>query len=147
MLDRARGAAREQMPARIRARILAATKSSPPVESGLSHWSSREMARFITRTESVYVSHHYVAKLWRETGIKPHRSGTFKASKDPAFAAKVADVIGLYLEPPGGAVVLSIDEKTRAPRGADEAVRDERPAAGHRSDRSKLEADRSPGQG
>ena len=61
LLDRARGAAREQMPARIRARILAATKSSPPVESGLSHWSSREMARFITRTESIYVSHHYVA--------------------------------------------------------------------------------------
>src|SRR6185295_6806537 len=99
--------------ARIRARILAATKSSPPVESGLSHWSSREMARFISRTESVYVSHHYVAKLWRETGIRPHRSGTFKVSKDPAFADKVADVIGLYLDPPGGAVVLSIDEKTQ----------------------------------
>jgi transposase len=113
LLDRARGAAREQMPARIRARILAATKSSPPVESGLSHWSSREMARFITRTENVYVSHHYVAKLWRETGIKPHRSGTFKVSRDPAFAEKVADVIGLYLDPPGGAVVLSIDEKTQ----------------------------------
>jgi transposase len=113
LLDRARGAAREQMPARIRARILAATKSSPPVESGLSHWSSREMARFITRTESVYVSHHYVAKLWRETGIKPHRSGTFKVSRDRAFAEKVADVIGLYLDPPGGAVVLSIDEKTQ----------------------------------
>jgi hypothetical protein len=88
-----------------------------------------------------------VAKLWREAGLKPHRHGTFKLSKDPEFAAKVADVVGLYLDPPGGAVVLSIDEKTRAPRGADEAVRDERPAAGHRSDRSKLEADRSPGQG
>ena len=71
------------------------------------------MARFITRTEGVYVSHHYVAKLWRETGIKPHHSGTFKVSKDPAFAEKVADVVGLYLEPPGGAVVLSIDEKTQ----------------------------------
>jgi transposase len=113
LLDRARGAAREQVPARIRARILAASKTGPPVESGLSHWSSREMARFISRTEGVYVSHHYVAKLWRETGIKPHRSGTFKVSKDPAFAEKVADVVGLYLEPPGGAVVLSIDEKTQ----------------------------------
>jgi len=61
----------------------------------------------------VYVSHHYVAKLWRETGLKPHRHGTFKLSKDPAFAAKVADVVGLYLAPPGGAVVLSIDEKTQ----------------------------------
>jgi len=37
--------------------------------------------------------------------LKPHRHGTFKVSKDPAFAAKVADVVGLYLEPPGGAVV------------------------------------------
>ena len=71
------------------------------------------MAAFIKRTENVYVSHHYVAKLWRETGLKPHRIGTFKVSKDPAFADKVADVVGLYLDPPGGAVVLSMDEKTQ----------------------------------
>jgi transposase len=45
--------------------------------------------------------------------LKPHRQGTFKLSKDPEFAAKVADVVGLYLDPPGGAVVLSIDEKTQ----------------------------------
>ena len=113
LLDRARGAAREQVPAAIRARILAASKASPPAETGLSHWSSREMARFIARTEGVSVSYHYVAKLWRDTGIKPHQSGTFKVSKDPAFADKVADVVGLYLDPPGGAVVLSIDEKTQ----------------------------------
>jgi transposase len=113
LLDRARGAAREQVPASIRARILAVTRTGPPAGSGLSHWSSREMAGFITRTESVYVSHHYVAKLWRETGLKPHRHGTFKLSKDPAFAEKVADVVGLYLDPPGGAVVLAIDEKTQ----------------------------------
>jgi transposase len=92
---------------------LALTRTSPPAETGLSHWSSRELAAFIERTEGVYVSHHYVAKLWRETGLKPHRHGTFKLSKDPAFAAKVADVVGLYLAPPGGAVVLSIDEKTQ----------------------------------
>jgi hypothetical protein len=71
------------------------------------------MAAFIQRTEGVYVSHHYVAKLWRENGLKPHRIGTFKVSKDPAFAEKVADIVGLYLDPPGGAVVLSIDEKTQ----------------------------------
>jgi transposase len=111
--DRARGVGREQMPAAIRARILAATRTSPPVETGLSHWSSREMAAFIKRTEGVYVSHHYVAKLWREAKLSPHHQGTFKLSKDPAFAAKVADIVGLYLEPPGGAVVLSIDEKTQ----------------------------------
>ena len=86
---------------------------SPPAETGLSHWSSREMAAFIQRTEGVYVSHHYVAKLWRENGLKPRRAGTFKVSKDPAFAEKVADIVGLYLDPPGGAVVLSMDEKTQ----------------------------------
>ena len=59
------------------------------------------------------MSHHYVAKLWRETGLKPHRQGTFKVSKDPAFAEKVADIVGLYLDPPAGAIVLSVDEKTQ----------------------------------
>ena len=46
-------------------------------------------------------------------GLKPHRQGTFKVSRNPAFAEKVADIVGLYLDPPGGAVVLSIDEKTQ----------------------------------
>ena len=71
------------------------------------------MVKFIARTEGVTVSHHYVARLWRETGLKPHRQGTFKLSRDPRFAEKVADIVGLYLDPPGGAVVLSIDEKTQ----------------------------------
>lgn len=71
------------------------------------------MADYVRRTENTYVSHHYVAKLWRENGLKPHRQGTFKVSRDPAFAEKVADIVGLYLDPPGGAVVLSIDEKTQ----------------------------------
>jgi len=102
-----------KVPAGIRSRILAATRMSPPADTGLSHWSSREMAAFIKRTEDVSVSHNYVAKLWRETGLKPHRIGTFKVSKDPAFAEKVADVVGLYLDPPGGAVILSMDEKTQ----------------------------------
>jgi len=78
LLDRPRRAGREQMPAQVRARILATTRTSPPAETGLSHWSSREMAALITRTEGVYVSHHYVAKLWRETGLRPGRQGTFK---------------------------------------------------------------------
>lgn len=111
LLERKRGAGREQVPGPIRARILAATRSAPP--EGLSHWSSREMVKFIERTEKVTVSHHYVAKLWRETGLKPHRQGTFKLSRDPRFAEKVADIVGLYLDPPAAAVVLCIDEKTQ----------------------------------
>ena len=63
LLDYRRGAGREQVPASVRARVLALSRTSPPVESGLSHWSSREMAAFIARTEGVSVSHDYVAKL------------------------------------------------------------------------------------
>lgn len=69
--------------------------------------------KFIADTEKVTVSHHYVAALWREAGLKPHRQGTFKLSRDPRFAEKVADIVGLYLDPPAGAVVLSVDEKTQ----------------------------------
>lgn len=111
LFERKRGAGREQVPGSIRAKILAATRSAPP--EGLSHWSSREMVKFIERTEKVTVSHHYVATLWRETGLKPHRQGTFTLSRDPRFAEKVADIVGLYLDPPGAAVVLCIGEKTQ----------------------------------
>ncbi|WP_051114824.1 IS630 family transposase [Actinokineospora enzanensis] len=113
LLDQSRAAPREQVPAVIRGRILAATRQSPPVETGLSRWSSREMAAFITRTEGVSVSHQFVARLWRQYGLAPHRQGTFKLGKDPEFAEKITDIVGLYLDPPGGAVVLSVDEKTQ----------------------------------
>jgi transposase len=113
LLSQQPGGPREQVPARVRSRVLALTRMTPPTDTGLSHWSSREMARYIGRTEGVAVSHRWVAKLWRERGLKPHRQGTFKLSRDPQFAAKVADIVGLYLDPPGGAVVLSLDEKTQ----------------------------------
>jgi len=108
-----RGGGREQVPAAVRARILALTRTTPPAQTGLSHWSSREMARYISRTEGVSVSWHYVAKLWREHELRPHRQGRFKLSKDPRFAENVVDVVALYLDPPAGAVVLSVDEKTQ----------------------------------
>ncbi len=111
--DRSHAAPREQVTAAVRGRILTLTLASPPAQTGLSHWSSREMAAYLKRTEGVTVSHHYVAKLWRATGLRPQRQGTYKVSKDPEFAGKVADIVGLYLDPPGGAIVLSIDEKTQ----------------------------------
>jgi len=113
LLDRSHAAPREQVPARIRARVLALTRTSPPAATGLSHWSTRTMAEYITRTEQVPVSHHWVATLWRANRLKPHRQGTFKLSRDPRFAEKIADIVGLYLDPPGAAVVLSLDEKTQ----------------------------------
>jgi len=111
--ERKRGGGREQVPASVSARILALTRMSPPVETGLSQWSSRAMADHLRRVEGVSVSWHYVAKLWRDNDLAPHRQGTFKHGKDPDFAAKVADIVGLYLDPPGGAVVLAVDEKTQ----------------------------------
>lgn len=108
-----RGAGREQVPVQVAARILALSRTTPPAGTGLSHWSSREMVNYLKRYEQISVSWHYVAKLWRDNGLKPHRQGTFKVSKDPQFADKVADIVGLYLDPPGGAVVLSFDEKTQ----------------------------------
>lgn len=97
----------------VRARILALTRSTPPEELGISHWSSREMARYFTREEGIAISHDFVADVWRENGLQPWRIGTFKLSNDPLFAEKVANIVGLYLNPPSGAVVLSLDEKTQ----------------------------------
>jgi transposase len=99
--------------AEVRARIVALTRTTPPASTGLTHWSSNEMAKYLKRHEGISVSHNFVAGLWRENGLQPHRLGTFKLSRDPDFAAKVADVVGLYLDPPAGAVVLSMDEKTQ----------------------------------
>jgi transposase len=97
----------------IRARLLALSRTSPPPELSLSHWSSRELARYFTRTTGVAVSHAFIAELWREHDLQPWRQGTFKLSKDPRFEEKVTDVVALYLDPPPEAVVLSVDEKTQ----------------------------------
>jgi transposase len=113
LVDRSHAAPREQVPPHIPSRILALTRTTPPETTGLSHWSCREMAKYITRTTGVSVSWFYVAQLWRKNGLKPHRQGTFKLSRDPEFSEKVADIVGLYLDPPAGAVVLSVDEKTQ----------------------------------
>jgi transposase len=101
-----------QIPDRIRSRVLALTRETPPSALGISHWSSSEMSRYIKKTEGVYVSRAWVCQLWRENGLKPWRQGTFKISRDPEFEDKVRDVVGLYLTPPDGEVVVSVDAKT-----------------------------------
>lgn len=101
-----------QIPDRIRSRVLALTRKTPPSALGISHWSSSEMSKYIKKTEGVYVSTSWVCQLWRENGLKPWRQGTFKISRDPDFEDKVRDVVGLYLNPPEGEVVVSVDAKT-----------------------------------
>lgn len=103
----------KEVSAEERSRIIALTRQSPPASTGLSHWSSYEMSRYLKIHEGIDVSHNFISVLWRENGLQPHRTGTFKLPKDPDFAMKVADIVGLYLSPPVGAVVLSVDEKTQ----------------------------------
>ncbi|GAA3778441.1 hypothetical protein GCM10022225_77940 [Plantactinospora mayteni] len=85
LADRPRPGKPAEVPGSVRARILALTRMTPPAVTGLTHWSSREMAAFLARHENVRVSHNFIADLWRAHDLRPHRSGTFKLSNDPAF--------------------------------------------------------------
>ena len=83
--------------------ILVATLESKP--KGRTHWSTRKMA------ERAGVSASTVGRIWRTFGLQPHIVESFKISDDPLFIEKVRDIVGLYLNPPDHAVVLSFDEK------------------------------------
>jgi transposase len=86
-------------------RVIAKTLEPPP--GGESHWSIERLAR------ATGVSATSVARIWREHRLKPHQTRTFKYSTDPELEAKVIDIVGLYLDPPEGALVLCVDEKTQ----------------------------------
>jgi transposase len=85
--------------------ILFLTTQRIPKEA--THWSTRLMARYAD------VSQWQVRQVWAAADLKPHRIKSFKISNDPQFAEKVLDVVGLYLNPPDNALVLSVDEKTQ----------------------------------
>lgn len=87
--------------------VVLATLESPPDTLGVTHWSSRLLG------QRLGISNVWVAKIWKKWGLQPWRRETFKFSTDPALEAKVRDVVGLYLNPPEAAVVLSIDEKSQ----------------------------------
>ena len=74
---------------------------------GATHWSTREMARACGLGRST------IARIWKAFGLQPHRSETFRLSKDPLLIDKVRDIVGLYLSPPEHAVVLCVDEKSQ----------------------------------
>lgn len=88
-------------------KIVAATLKPPPNKLGVTHWSSRLLAKHLKIGDAT------VARAWREYGVAPWRCETFKFSTDPELVAKVADVVGLYLAPPENAIVLCCDEKSR----------------------------------
>ena len=87
------------------ARIIAYTTQRRPANA--THWSTTSLSR------ALGVSQSMVSRVWRANGLKPHRTRTFKVSNDPQFVEKLVDVVGLYLNPPEHALVLSCDEKSQ----------------------------------
>ena len=86
-------------------RVVALTLAGPPPAA--SHWSGSAMAK------AAGVSVSSVQRIWRAHGLQPHRVRQFKLSNDPQFAAKLHEIVGLYVDPPDHAIVLSVDEKSQ----------------------------------
>jgi transposase len=89
---------------KIRSVVDATLRSKP---KGMTHWSTRLMA------EAQNISKSTVSNIWRSHNLKPHRTKTFKLSRDARFLEKLTDVVGLYLNPPEQAIVLCVDEKSQ----------------------------------
>jgi transposase len=92
------------VPAATVEQIVQLAMSPPP--AGRSRWTTRLLAKQVGLTSGC------VSDVLRRNELKPHLVRTYKVSRDPQFVAKVKDVVGLYLNPPQHAVVLSVDEKT-----------------------------------
>jgi transposase len=88
----------------VRVVIAKTTQEKPP---RATHWSTRTMAA------EVGISEASVRRIWRRHGLKPHRVETFKLSNNPHFVEKLEEIVGLYLDPPEHALVLSLDEKSQ----------------------------------
>ena len=103
--DRTRKPGKTPIPADQAARTVALTCTQPPHQA--THWTGRAMAK------ATGLSLRSVQRIWQAHQLQPHRLRTFKRSRDPAFATKLADIVGLYVDPPAHAVVLSLDEKSQ----------------------------------
>jgi len=105
LLDEPRpGQPRKLSDAQIEA-VIARTLESKP--AGATHWSTRSMAQATGLNQTA------VSRIWRAFALQPHRSESFKLSKDPLFIDKVRDIVGLYMNPPDRALVLCVDEKSQ----------------------------------
>ena len=103
--DKTRPSRKPPLSAETKLAVLKKTTTEMP--AGATHWSAREMAK------AVGLSHRSIQRIWAEAGLKPHLSRSFKLSNDPNFEEKVADIVGLYLNPPDKAIVLCVDEKSQ----------------------------------
>jgi transposase len=86
-------------------KVIVKTLESQP--RGATHWSTRSMAKAAGLNQTA------ISRIWRAFALQPHRSETFKLSKDPLFIDKVRDIVGLYMSPPDKALVLCVDEKSQ----------------------------------
>jgi len=96
---------RKPLSAAMKLKVVEKTVKERPANA--THWSVRSMA------EEMGISHTSVQRIWAEHGLKPHLVRSFKISNDPDFVAKVEDIVGLYVDPPEKALVLSVDEKSQ----------------------------------
>src|SRR5277367_3806636 len=103
--DKTRPSRIARLAAAIAERLVALTLGPPPGET--THWTAPAMAA------AVGIGVSSVQRTWHAHGLQPHRLRQFKLSNDPNFAAKLRDVVGLYIDPPAHAVVLSVDEKSQ----------------------------------
>ena len=83
------------------------TRTLETKPANATHWATRSMA------EATGMSQTAIVRIWKAFGLQPHRTSTFKLSKDPQFIDKVRDVVGLYMNPPERAIVLCVDEKSQ----------------------------------
>lgn len=86
-------------------RVVSLTLAGPP--PGATHWTGTAMAK------AAGISVSSAQRIWRAHGLQPHRVRQFKLSNDPQFAAKLRDIVGLYVNPPDRAIILSVDEKSQ----------------------------------
>lgn len=103
--DAPRGGRHRRISDKQRAAVVRKTLKETP--TGQTHWSRATMAGATGLSEST------IGRIWREHGLKPHRVETFKLSNDPRFVEKLYDIVGLYVDPPEHAIVLSCDEKSQ----------------------------------
>lgn len=103
--DAPRGGRRATQRARFEAEIIRLTTQETPPNA--TQWSKRSLAKTLGCSDTL------VHRVWQDNGLKPHRIKSFKVSNDPRFAEKLVDVVGLYLDPPEHALVLSCDEKSQ----------------------------------
>jgi transposase len=103
--DATRPGRKKPLPAATVERVVKMTLAGPPGEA--THWTGRAMAK------AAGISLRSVQRIWAAHGLQPHRVRRFKLSNDAKFAAKVQDIVGLYVNPPEHALVLSVDEKSQ----------------------------------